>query len=75
MHGLGEDLIIPCNMLRTGERVFLDDWTVEDVEQKLGMRLIPIESGGGDFVEAILNPEYCMERTNDNFVYVKAYDR
>ena len=75
VHGLGEDLIIPCNMLRTGERVFLDDWTVEDVEQKLGMRLIPIESGGGDFVEAILNPEYNMERTNDNFVYVKAYDR
>ena len=75
VHGLGEDLIIPCNMLRTGERVFLDDWTVEDVEQKLGMRLIPIESGGGDFVEAILNPEYSMERTNDNFVYVKAYDR
>ena len=75
MHGLGEDLIIPCNMLRTGERVFLDDWTVEDVEQKLGMRLIPIESGGGDFVEAILNLEYSMERTNDNFVYVKAYDR
>ena len=75
VHGLGEDLIIPCNMLRTGERVFLDDWTVEDVKQKLGMRLIPIESGGGDFVEAILNPEYSMERTNDNFVYVKAYDR
>ena len=75
VHGLGEDLIIPCNMLRTGERVFLDDWTVEDVEQKLGMRLIPIESGGGDFVEAILNSEYSMERTNDNFVYVKAYDR
>ena len=75
VHALGEELIIPCNMLRTGERVFLDDWTVEDVEQKLGMRLIPIESGGGDFVEAILNPEYSMERTNDNFVYVKAYDR
>ena len=32
-------------------------------------------TGGGDFVEAILNPEYSMERTNDNFVYVKAYDR
>lgn len=75
VHGLGDDLIIPCNMLRTGERVFLDDWTVDDVEQKLGMRLVPIESGGGDFVEAILNPEYSMERTNDNFVYVKAYDR
>ena len=74
-HGLGNDLIIPCNMLRTGEKVFLDDWTVDDVEEKLGMRLVPIESGGGDFVEAILNPEYSMERENDNFVYVKAYDR
>lgn len=74
VHGLGEDLIIPCNMLRTGERVFLDDWTVEDVEQKLGMRLIPIESGGGDFVEAILNQNIVWS-VPDNFVYVKAYDR
>ena len=75
VHGLGDTLIIPCNMLRTGERVFLDDWTVDDVEEKLGMRIVPIEAGGGDFVEAILNPEYNMERENDNFVYVKAYDR
>ena len=28
VHGFGEYLIIPCNMLRIGERVFLDDWTV-----------------------------------------------
>lgn len=74
-NNLGDTLIIPCNMLRTGERVFLDDWTVEDVEKSLDMRIVPIEAGGGDFIEAILNPEYNMERDNENFVYVKAYDR
>ena len=73
--GLGDTLIIPCNMLRTGEQVFLDDWTVEDVERSVGMHIVPVEAGGGDFIEAILNPEYCMDRENENFVYVKAYDR
>ena len=62
-------------MLRTGEQVFLDDWTVEDVERSVGMHIVPVEAGGGDFIEAILNPEYCMDRENENFVYVKAYDR
>src|SRR5699024_12779905 len=30
---LGETLLLPCNMLREGENVFLDDVTVEDVER------------------------------------------
>ncbi len=40
---LGERLLIPANMLRAGERVFLDDVTVEQVEQALG---VPVIAGG-----------------------------
>ncbi|MCC8024939.1 MAG: DUF512 domain-containing protein [Clostridium sp.] len=72
---LGDVLQIPSNMLRMGEQVFLDDLTVKDVEEELGMKLAAVEPGGREFIEAILDPEYRMKRNNDNFVYIKAYDR
>lgn len=72
---LGGVLLIPSNMLRMGEQVFLDDLTVKDVERELGMRLAAVEPGGKEFMDAILDPEYTMDRNNDNFVYIKAYDR
>lgn len=72
---LGDVLQIPSNMLRMGEQVFLDDLTVEDVERELGMNVVAVESGGREFIEAVLDPEYRMERKNDNFVYIQAYDR
>ena len=72
---LGRILNIPSNMLRIGEKVFLDDMTVAEVETKLGMKLIPVESGGKDFIEAIINPDYSINRDNGNFVYIQAYDR
>ena len=55
--------------------MFLDDMSVAEAEKALGMRLVPVESGGADFVNAVLSDEYHMERENDNFVYVQAYDR
>lgn len=74
---LGDALLIPANMLRSGEQVFLDDITVQDVELALGIPVKAIDSGGGDFVEAVLNPAYCMDRDNDGdgIVYVDGYDR
>ena len=72
---LGKVLNIPSNMLRIGEQVFLDDVTIADMETKLGMKLVPVESGGKDFIEAILNPDYSINRDNGNFVYIQAYDR
>lgn len=70
---LGETLLIPCNMLRSGEQVFLDDVTVQDVERALGLTVKAVESGGADFVAAVLDPAYQMERENENFVYVQGY--
>ena len=52
---LGARLLLPANMLRTGERVFLDDVTVEQVEAALGVPVIPVEADSGfDLVDAIL---------------------
>ena len=72
---LGDTLNIPSNMLRSGEQVFLDDMTVEEVEQELKMKVVPAEAGGMDFLEAIINDEYYTNRDNGNFVYIQAYDR
>lgn len=72
---LGADLLIPSNMLRTGEQVFLDDYTVSDVEEALNLKLTAVEEGGKSFIDAVLYPDYKMERNNDNFVYIQAYDK
>lgn len=49
----GEELWIPDCMLRHGETVFLDDVSVEEMEQKLGtkVRVLPVD--GGAFCDAI----------------------
>lgn len=74
---LGEMLLIPSNMLRSGEQIFLDDVTVQDVERALGIPVTAIEPDGRDFVEAVLNSAYRMNRDNgaESFVYVQGYDR
>ncbi len=73
---LGDTLIIPSNMLRMGEAVFLDDLTVSDVEQALNMKLVAVEQSGQELLEAILDTSYHMDRENDDdsFVYVQAFD-
>lgn len=70
---LGDVLQIPSNMLRIGEQVFLDDITVGDVEKALEMKVVAVESGGKQFIEAIISDEYKMDRNNENFVYIQAY--
>jgi putative radical SAM enzyme (TIGR03279 family) len=73
---LGDRLLLSSNMLRSGEEVFLDDMTVTDIKNDLGINAVPIEPCGYDLLEAILNKNYSMERRNDEgFVYVKAFDR
>lgn len=73
---LGDTLIIPSNMLRMGEAVFLDDLTVSDVEQALHMKLVAVEQSGQELLDAILDTSYHMDRENDDdsFVYVQAFD-
>ena len=51
---LGERVLLPENVLRSGERVFLDDMTVEELEKALQVRVDIVKSSGRDFVNAIL---------------------
>jgi len=52
---LGERLLLPCNMFRSGEEVFLDDITRQEVEEALQVRTDIVKSSGRDFVEAVLD--------------------
>lgn len=52
---LGERLLLPCNMLRDGENVFLDDCTVEELEQSLGTPVTVVDADGASLVETIIN--------------------
>ena len=51
---LGSALLLPCNMLRIGEEVFLDDFTVQDVEKALQVPADIVKSSGQDLLDAIL---------------------
>ena len=50
---LGELLLISASMLRSGERVFLDDVTLDDVERELGIPVIPVAQDGYELCDAI----------------------
>lgn len=52
---LGERLLIPINMLRHGEDVFLDDITLDDVARELNVEVIPVEQDGFDLCDAIFD--------------------
>ena len=41
-------------MLRSGEKVFLDDITTDDVEKELGLPVRVVWTGGEKFVRALL---------------------
>lgn len=53
---LGDRLLIPCNMLRSGEDIFLDDITVSELSEKLGREIVVVDPSGADLVSAVLDP-------------------
>ncbi len=54
---LGSRLLIPCNMLRTDEAVFLDDFTVEQVSDALQVPIHIVKSSGQDLIDSILRTD------------------
>ncbi|MGN0298101.1 MAG: DUF512 domain-containing protein [Lachnospiraceae bacterium] len=54
---LGEELLLPANMLRSGEDVFLDDLTVSDVEKALQVKVNIVKSSGQSYVYGLLGME------------------
>lgn len=51
---LGERILLPQNVLRSGEDYFLDDVTVGEVEKALQVQVDIVKSSGYDFVHAVL---------------------
>ena len=51
---LGERLLLPQNVLKSGEPVFLDDMTVGALEKALQVPVDIVKSSGKDFVDAVL---------------------
>lgn len=51
---LGDELLISSSMLRSGSDVFLDDLTVPEVSQKLGVSVTATNNDGYDLLEAML---------------------
>ena len=52
---LGERLLIPINMLRHGEDVFLDDVTLSDVARELNVEVVTVDQDGFDLCDAIFD--------------------
>ena len=52
---LGDRLLLPVNVLRSGEEVFLDDMTLTDLEKALQVKIDIVKSSGYDFVDMLLN--------------------
>lgn len=51
---LGDRLLIPQNMVRVEENVFLDDVTVREAEKTLQVSVDIVKSSGCDFIDSIL---------------------
>ena len=58
---LGDRLLLPVNMFRSGEEVLLDDVTRAELEEKLGVRCEIIGSSGADLVNAVNDPDHSSD--------------
>lgn len=54
---IGDDLLIPSNMLRSGETVFLDDVTLEEAAHALQTNIVVVNSSGQEFLDALTGNE------------------
>lgn len=66
---LGDRLLLPEAMFRSGEEVFLDDLTKSDVETALQVPVVIVRSSGRDFVEAVLWPDRQEKKLPEHGAY------
>lgn len=51
---LGDRLLLPCNLLRSGEEVFLDDMTLAQLKNALQVKIDIVKSSGQDLVSCLM---------------------
>ena len=68
LHGkdLGDGILLPSLMLKHGDTRFLDDLTVEEVSDKLGVKIFPVNGIEG-LIEGCVGDFRCADRFFDTF--------
>jgi len=69
---LGERLLLPAAMFKSGEEIFLDDVTKTQAEAALQIPINIVKSSGYDFVDAILDHKAAKIQTAEHGVYEPA---
>ena len=63
--------MLPCNMLKIGEPVFLDDFTLQEVEDSLQVKTDIVKSSGQDLLDAVIgayeNEDFSIDRRRGRF--------
>ena len=72
---IGDRLILPTNVLRSGEDVFLDDMRLMELSEKLNVRIQVPQNTGESLLYNILNETDEKIEENGNFVYITAYPK
>ena len=52
---LGSELMIPSVTLRDGEDVFLCGMTLDELSEKLGVKITPQNASGAEFIKTLLD--------------------
>ena len=65
---LGSRLLLPCNMLKMDEDIFLDDFTLQEVSDTLQVPIDIVKSSGQDFINAVLDTDSDKRGTTGTFV-------
>ncbi len=66
---LGEVLLLPSVMFKSGEKVFLDDVTLKELENALQVKVNIVKSSGQDFLHAVLLEEPDKENSREGGKY------
>ena len=72
---LGERLLLPANMLRAGEDVFLDDMHLSELSKSLNVRVQVPQNTGESLLYNMLNEADDRCTNNSNFVYITCYEQ
>lgn len=51
---LGDKLVIPKAMLKSDEDIFLDNITLDDLQERLGIKIDAAKNEGADFVKKLI---------------------
>ena len=66
---LGDALLLPVAMFKSGEELLLDDLTREDIEKTLQVKVNIVKSSGQDFIDAVLMQETSCKESRDGGRY------